>query len=209
MRRVVFSFVAIMLMAVSLQAQESKLSLVIDGGPAFVTGPSTDSDLTPWGIYGGAELMYRINDYWGLVPLSFSYTWFSADKAQYQSHLGGTTTISDASQSMITIVPALQVNTNPENKLMGVFQLGAGWAHTMADLKGVIGGVAGNTVLDESDNSNDFTMFLSGGLEGMVSERVSLLARLKYWVVFNDEEGMPGGGNTNGLNLGVGLRFHY
>ena len=208
MRRMVLAIMMSLAMTVSLQAQdESKLSVLIDAGPVFVTGPKGERDVSPWGLYGGAELAWRINPYWSLVPLSLSYTWLSVDKDKLSGQLGSTITVSEASQSMLALVPAIQVNTNPESRAMGVFQLGLGWAHTMSDISGVIGGVAGNTAFDEDDSGDNLLLSLSGAVEGKLSERLSLTGRLKYWTLFDDDD--SGGGNTNGLNVGLGLRFHF
>jgi len=210
MRRVVLPLLALLVTAVSLQAQQdSKLSLLIDAGPSFVTGPKSDRDVSSWGFYGGAELAYRLGPNWSVVPLSLGYTWFSVDKDKMTEMLGSTTVVSDASQSLLTLAPALQVNTDPDRPAQGVFQLGLGWAHSMANTKGTIGGIAGNIPFDEDSNSNDLFLFLGGAVESRLSERVSLTGRLKFWIVFNDESGAGGGGNTNGLNLGLGLRIQY
>jgi hypothetical protein len=208
MRKTVLTVLLSLAMTVSLQAQnESKLSLLIDAGPVFVTGPKGERDVSPWGLYGGAELAWRLNPYWSLVPLSLSYTWLSVDEDELAGQLGSTFTISEASQSMLALVPAVQFNTSPDRRAMGIFQLGLGWAHTMSDISGTIGGVVGNSPFDEDDSGDRLLLSLSGAVEGKLSERVSLTGRLKYWTVFDDED--SGGGNTNGLNVGLGLRFHY
>lgn len=208
MRKTVLTVLLSLAMTVSLQAQdESKLSLLIDAGPVFVTGPKGERDVAPWGLYGGAELAWRLNPYWSLVPLSLSYTWLSVDEDELAGQLGSTFTVSEASQSMLTLVPAVQVNTNPASRAMGVFQFGLGWAHTMSDVSGVIGGVAGNSAFDEDDSGDNLLLSLSGAVEGKLSERISLTGRLKYWTVFDDED--SGSGNTNGLNVGLGLRFQF
>lgn len=203
MRRALPLFVGLLFLAVSLQAQESRLSLVVETGPAFVTGPKAEKDVASWGWYGGAELMYRLNDNWGLIPLSLSYTRLSVDKDKFGTQLGGT--VSDASMSALMLAPAIQVNTDPERAAMGFFQLGAGWARTMSDVTGSVGGVA----FDEDSKNNDFLLFLGGGIESKIAERVALLGKLKYWIIFNEEDNVADSGNTNGLNLGLGLRIYF
>lgn len=205
----IITALALMLCFGAVQAQsmalDRNMNLDFRLGGTFNATDGTRGDLYPSAFTFGGDLTYMLNPNLGIVPVSIQWDVYSFDDdleptvnqliPDVPATLPGDPdtwpTAGDAFGFAYT--PGLYFTTSSDRPVDFFGQVGAGLYHYNEDLE----------ILQNEENyeSTDFSLYLSGGLDYVVSDLVALTGQARYMWVDTDQSRDQLVGFTGGLKL--------
>ena len=164
---------------------ENYWALRYSSGLGITVSPADNSDIFPYSLAMSGEMVYMLNDRFGLTPFSVRYSRFGFDRYHYAfangipgSLLGGV----DGSAWMLSYTPGVYLLLPLTSWVREYVSIGAGVNHFESSIDAL--------AASRSSSDNRFCLNLAVGFEFPVTARSSLVAGIEYFMAGRPDPGI-------------------
>ncbi len=188
---------------------EGNWAMQISSGLGITVSPADKAGDFPYSFATSAELIYMVNDYFGLVPVALSYKRMGFDRDRFADVMSIPVSALDkdaASAWLISYTPGIYFEFPTNSKVRFFTLVCAGIYHSESSV------TASSINYRDNVSENNFGFQNSAGIEFSVSSKAAIVARVKSvwvgkpswnWWFFDKDE------STKYFDISCGMKLYF